>query len=626
MFKRLIGVFTTLLFIINATAQKGEEVLTPIHFNTIVQTAAQKQQATAHNFIRKSGIKDTLLLPFFDDFSAGEVFPNENRWTTKDAYINTDFVTRAPSIGVATLDGLDSTGRPYFNIRAGIRGGCDTLTSQPIDLSTFNVGSNVFLSFFYQQQGLSYFTLSGSDSLVLQFKDINGFWFNEWVTYGDTAEPFKAVIEKIDSAKYFHAGFQFRFINYQEYLGGVGQWHIDYVYMERNRLPNDTIFSDVAIAAKPNSFLKEYQEMPYEQFKGFENSEIAPSVEGLLSNMGNVSRTVDVYNREVRNQNNNLIINSPASGLAIGAKSHLAINFSATPSTGPLNTDTAIYTISEYLQIAGANFRSENDSAGRKLTFANYFAYDDGTAETGYGLRRGKGKIAYKFRVNKPDSLRAISVYFFQAEDTVKRLFNLSVWSSIEPNGFGENLVYEQRIGYPTYTDSINGYHTYILDSAIVVNDSFYIGWEQTTEFFLNVGWDRNYSLNGDTIPNPGLYFNSTGKWYTSFIPGTLMMRPHVGKNYFDTTLVSAKEILPTKKQTVKVYPNPASNSLWVDLDINDNYDYTVTDITGKVVLKGLLTAHNNQPININGLANGLYFINLQNPKQRMYQAKFIKQ
>lgn len=624
MLKRLIGVCIALFFVINATAQRGEEVLTPIHNNIVLQQA--KQKVTTHNFIRKTGIIDTLLLPFFDDFSAGEVFPNENRWTTKDAYINTDFVTRPPSIGVATLDALDSTGRPYFNIRAGIRGGCDTLTSQPIDLSSFNVGSNVFLSFFYQQQGLSFFPLNGADSLVLQFKDVNGFWFNEWVTYGDTAEPFKAVITQVDSAKYFHAGFQFRFINFQEYLGGVGQWHIDYVYMERNRLANDTIFSDVAIAGKPNSFLKEYQEMPYEQFRGFENSEIANATEGLLSNMGDVGRTVDVYNREVRNQNNNLIINSPSSGLAIGAKEHLAINFSATPNTGPLNTDTAIYTISEYLQIAGANFSTNNDSVGRQLTFANYFAYDDGTAETGYGLRRGTGKIAYKFRVNKPDSLRAISIYFFQAEDTVKRLFNLSVWNSININDFGESLAYEQSITYPTYTDSINGYHTYVLDSAIAVTDSFYIGWEQNSEFFLNIGWDRNYSLNGDTIPNPGLYFNSTGKWFSSFIPGTLMMRPHVGKDFTDTALVSVKEIVTAKNQSVKVYPNPATSHLRVDLEAKDSYDYTVTDIAGKQILKGSLAAYNHLPIDISSLANGLYFINLHNPKQGIYKAKFIKQ
>lgn len=624
MLKRVIGIFILLFFVVDSSAQRGEEVLNPIHFNPAIQKAIQ--QPVKQGFIRKTGIKDTLLLPFFDDFSGGEVFANENRWTTKDAYINTDFVTRPPSIGVATLDALDSTGRPYFNIRAGLRGGCDTLTSQPIDLSALSVASNVYLSFFYQTQGLSYFTLSGQDSLVLQFKDVNGFWFNEWVAYGDTSEPFKAVIEQIDSAKYFHAGFQFRFINYQEYLGGVGQWHIDYVYMERNRTANDTIFSDVAIATKPESFLREYQEMPYNQFSGFENSEIGAATEALLSNMGNVGRTVDVYNREVYDQNGNLVINSPRSGLAIGANEHLVVDFASPNNTVALNTDTSIYTISEYLQITGANFRTENDSVGRTLTFANYYAYDDGTAETGYGLRRGKGKIAYRFKLNKPDSLRAISIYFFQAEDTIKKFISLNVWSSIEPNGFGENLVYSQQIAYPTYTDSINGFHTYILDSAIAVADSFFIGWNQNTEFFLNIGWDRNYKLDGDTIPNPAIYFNSTGRWFTSFIPGTLMMRPHLGEDFTDTGLVSVKEPLPFKNKGLSVYPNPANNRLWVDLDLEGNYDYTVTDITGKTVLKGLLTANNKQPVDISYLTNGLYFINLHNPTKGTYQAKFIKQ
>lgn len=623
MLKRYIGIFLALFVVCESYAQRGEEVLTPLHYNPVLKQAVKQPTQT---FKRKTGVKDTLLLPFFDDFSDGGVFPNENKWVDRNAYTNTDFVSLPPSIGVATLDALDSTGRPYFNIKEGLRGGCDTLTSQPIDLSQYSVGSNVLLSFFYQPQGLSFFQLQSSDSLVVQFKDTSGFWYTQWVTYGTGIKPFKPVILMLNDVRYFHEGFQFRFINYQEYLGGVGQWHIDYVYLERNRTTADTLFNDVAIARKPASFLREYQEMPYPQFNGFENSEIATSVEGLLSNTADIGRTVDLYNREVRDNANNLIISSPRSGLAIGALAHLPVTFSATPSTVGFSADTVTYDIAEYLKITGANFRVENDSINRKLTFANWYAYDDGTAETGYGLRRGKGKIAYKFRVNKPDTLRAISIYFFQAEDTVKKAINLSVWNSIEPNGFGEDLAYSQIIQYPTYTDSINGYHTYILDSAIAVQDSFYIGWTQNTEFFLNIGWDRNYSLDGDTIPNPGLYFNTTGKWYTSFIPGTLMMRPHVGVNDFtDTTLVGLKPVA-AGKNALKVYPNPATNKLSLAIDDNADYNYIVTDIAGKQVISGKLNSYEQKTIDISFLTNGLYFITLHNPSKGQFQTKFIKQ
>lgn len=625
MCKKLLGVLLILFFAMGAKAQKGEENLTPLPQNFKLQQTAAKQ--TAKTTTRKSGVTDTLLLPFFDDFSKGEVFPSPAKWADRNAYINTDFPIAPPSIGVATLDALDSAGRPYFNIRAGLRGPCDTLSSQPINISAYNVGNNIYLSFFYQTQGLSYFPIQGNDSLVLQFKDNNGFWYPVWFAKGTQAAPFAPAIVKVDSAKYFHAGFQFRFINYQEYLGGVGQWHIDYVYLERNRNDNDTLFNDVAIAKKPQSILRHYQEMPYNQYNGFENAENLGNPKGYLSNIFNVGRTVDIFNREVRDDANNLIVNSPRSGLALGAQTQQEYDFPSTFNNTTRTNDTVTYTVTEYLKINGANFKVDNDSVSRKLTFGNWYAYDDGTAETGYGLRRGKGKIAYRFRVNKPDSLRAISVYFFQAEDTIKKPLKLTVWSSITPNSFNENIVYQKTIAYPNYTDSINGFYTYALDSAIAVADSFFIGWEQTTEFFLNVGWDRNYMLDGDTVPNPALYFNSTGKWYHSFIPGTLMMRPHIGKNFLDTATLSAKRPVGQKHGLV-AYPNPANSKLWLQwaAEGGDDYPVSIADITGKTLITTTLDVAQTQAVDISHLPNGLYFIILHHPTQGKYTTKFIKQ
>lgn len=621
--KKYLGILLLLFIVTGVKAQQGEEMLLPLTANPVLQQAAKQTQH--QGFIRKSGVTDTLLLPFFDDFSKGEVFPNANRWADKNAYINTDFPIAPPSIGVATLDALDSTGRPYFNILAGVRGPCDTLSSQSIDISPYSVGNNIYLSFFFQTQGLSYFPIQANDSLVLQFKDNNGFWYPVWFAKGTKAGAFTPAIIKVDSAKYFHAGFQFRFINYQEYLGGVGQWHIDYVYMERNRNDTDVVFNDVAIAHKPASILREYQEMPYEQYKGFENAENLATPKGYLSNIFNVGRTVDVFNREVRDNANNLIVNSPRSGLALAAQTQEGFDFPSTLNTVALSSDTVTYNIAEYLRITGANFKRENDSVNRKLTFANWYAYDDGTAETGYGIRRGKGKVAYRFRVNKPDSLRAISIYFFQAEDTVKKPIILSVWNSITPNGFNEDLAYKKVIGYPTYTDSINGYHTYALDSAIAVTDSFFIGWEQTTEFFLNVGWDRNYMLDGDSVPNPALYFNTTGKWYQSFIPGTMMMRPHLGKNFLDTITLGARQPLKAEKSSFGVYPNPTNSKLWLQWEQEGEYPISISDITGKTLLQTTYTAQQEQAIDISHLSNGLYFIILHHPTQGNYTTKFIK-
>jgi hypothetical protein len=624
MLKKLTGIITLLIFGTGAYAQQGEETLRPLTGNPTLKEQLQKVKHTG--IVRKSGIKDTLLLPFFDDFSGGEVFPKENKWVNKLAYINTDFPVNPPSIGVATLDGLDSTGRPYFNIRPDLHGPCDTLTSQPIDISAYNSANNIYLSFFYQPQGLSFLPLGSGDSLVLQFKTSQGFWYTAWSTPGFALQNFKQAIVKVDSLPYFHSGFQFRFINYMSYIGGVGQWHIDYVYMERNRSVADTVYKDVALSQKPQSFLRYYQEMPYSQYAGFEATENIDSTHSSLSNMDTVGRTVDVFNREIVDESANSIVNAPRSGLAIDPASTVPFGFPSVTAIPIKNTDTSIYTVSEYLRITGANFKRDNDSFARTLTFGNYYAYDDGTAETGYGIKRGAGKVAYKFRTNTTDTLRAISVYYFQAEDTIKRGFTLSVWSNINLNAAGETLVASKAVFYPNYTDSINGYYTYILDSAIAVAGDFYIGWTQTSEFHLNVGWDRNYTLNNDTIPNPNLFFNTTGKWYVSFVPGTLMMRPHLGKDFrVDTTVLHTPKVVNNPKGSIMVYPNPASDMLTVVCPTDGVYNYTVADITGKTIMQGAVNATDGNSLNINSLSNGLYFLILQHPTQGEYRTKFIK-
>lgn len=610
-----------------AAAQKGEEQLVPLTGNPILRLKDhQLIQQHPNSFVRKTGIKDTLLLPFFEDFSGGEVFPNENRWTDRNAYINTDFPVKPPSIGVATLDAIDSTGRPYLNIRPDIFGPCDTLTSQPINLAGLTPGNNVYLSFAYQRQGWGFPGLKAGDSLVVQFKNSQGFWYNKWVAYGGGPLQFLPAIIKVDTLPYFHAGFQFRFINYQNYEGGVGHWHLDYIYLEQNRNGGDTIFPDVTLVQKPASILKEYQEMPYPQYRGFEIAETPDSVWGKLGNTGDVGRTVDIFNRVVWDNTLFPLSSRTRSGLALNAQSDSAYNFIGSIGVNSQPGDSAQFYIAENLKITGANFKVANDSFVRKLNFANYYAYDDGTAETGYSLSRGTGKIAYGFRTNKPDTLRAISVYFYQAVDTIKKPFSLAVWSSINPGASGDQLVYSHTVSYPSYTDSINGFHTYLLDSVVPISGTFYIGWIQSSIFDLQVGWDRNYTLNNQAVANPRLYFNTTGKWYNSEIPGTLMMRPHLGRDFVkDTTLVNVDLPIRAEKGLLTVYPNPAQNTLTVVQPGGLAYNYTITDVTGKTVQEGFLTEGVESPLNTSYLENGLYFLTLHSQNNGQYFSKFIK-
>ncbi len=114
--------------------------------------------------IASHGLTDTLNLPFFDDFSAAKVYPDAARWTNHAVFVNPDFPVDPPSINVATFDGLDPQGNAYEGINGNIFGAADTLTSQAINLSSFDPSDSLVLSFFYQAQGRSFEVLEEKDS------------------------------------------------------------------------------------------------------------------------------------------------------------------------------------------------------------------------------------------------------------------------------------------------------------------------------------------------------------------------------------------------------------------------------------------------------------------------------
>ena len=129
----------------------------------------------------KFGKKDTLDLPFFDDFSESYLYPDSLNWLNNQVYVNNHFPFRPPTINVATFDGLDSKGSPYNKtINKDFSGPGDSLISQPINLkdsagSFYAISDSMVFSFFYQTNGLGYH-LNGEDSLKLWFKSANNLW------------------------------------------------------------------------------------------------------------------------------------------------------------------------------------------------------------------------------------------------------------------------------------------------------------------------------------------------------------------------------------------------------------------------------------------------------------------
>ena len=119
-----------------------------------VPMAHDTEEARRH----RSGARGAALsLPFFDDFSTPsmpgpgfEGYEAYQRWEPGSARITSTYALNAPTIGCATLDGLDRTGYPYNYVEVNTPDWADTLTSMPIALNGYFPESNIHLMFYVQ--------------------------------------------------------------------------------------------------------------------------------------------------------------------------------------------------------------------------------------------------------------------------------------------------------------------------------------------------------------------------------------------------------------------------------------------------------------------------------------------
>jgi hypothetical protein len=186
-----------------------------------------------------------------------------------------------------------------------------------------------------------------------------------------------------------------------------------------------------------------------------------------------------------------------------------------------------------------------NDTVYYKQEFYNYYSYDDGSAEVAYDLiNAANGKLAMKFNILKPDTLRAIRFYFTQQGANVSNnLFTIKVWSSLNP----ETLLYQESNQKPSYVNEVNGYSTYVLDQIVPVSGVIYIGFQQISPNGLHLGFDRN------TTSNVNMFYNIGGSWNNVGVAnGSFMIRPVMG----DTNLFTGVQDIDLNSQIV-IYPNP---------------------------------------------------------------------
>ena len=261
--------------------------------NTLAQeivTGLQSNYRIKHNTEKFKEIRgltsaDTLVLPFFDDFSGHSIFPDIKKWTDNYVFINNTYSDQQITAGIATFDALDNTGKMYDQAStSGFE--ADHLTSQPINLN-YSSSDNIWLSFFYQAGGLGD-PPEANDSLTLQFfAPLEQKWYSIWKVGGSLDQRFKPAIIRINEDRFLQNGFQFRFVNYASIspsltdpsmVGNCDIWNIDYVLLDKNRNAGDTTFADVAFTLPLRSLLKSHEAMPWKQFRQVYLQEMGSSI------------------------------------------------------------------------------------------------------------------------------------------------------------------------------------------------------------------------------------------------------------------------------------------------------------------------------------------------------------
>ena len=535
----------------------AQEVLNPLKYNHVLQ---QKSKVNHNQIQAIRAFLDTITLPFIDDFSYDSKYPDPTLWIDSQAFVNRSYPIDPPTIGVVTLDGLTKDGLPYSSSQFA-HGPADTLTSTPVNLGASNESDSLYFSFFYQPAGRGDFP-NKKDSLIVEFKRINGNWDRVWFTVNDTIiDTFKQVLLPVKELEYLHSSFQFRFINYATLSGNNDHWHIDYVKLDKNRSAGDSIFiPDVAIRSLPTSIIKDYTQMPWHHmidsfFQNFADTHYI-SVINLFNQAKQIDYRFECF--EITETNSAVGIQGSVITNNIGSLQTKDFYFLRSLFNSKPNTilDTIILRSFYYLSnIAGDN-NPENDTVTFDQVFAHAYAYDDGTAEKTYGTEGIGSEMAYKFKPLKPDTLRGILMHFAHLNaDLSNKLFTLRVWESINEsgqNGVGDQVIYSADFQKPKYVDSLNGFVYYELESPVVVRDSFYVGWTQTTPEVLNIGFDKNVDASSK------IFYNAGFGWTNTEYKGAVMMRPVIGSGI--TLGVSESQLATNNK--IKLYPNPASRQV----------------------------------------------------------------
>ncbi len=609
----------------------------------LLPVAAMSQEmlvpaATGHRVPPRKQQPAAVRLPFFDDFSNYSGVPDPLLWDTGGASVGTGYGTLPPTVGMMSLDALDANGRLYPQAASSLFP-ADTVTSLPIRLDSLTPEDSVVFSFYYLPGG-GHGNLwervgdapDARDSLFLDFYMVtDSAWHTVWSQGGVSEDTLLArtgyswqyVSLPLTDSGCFDSLFRFRFRNYcsLEDNGKPGivcnsdQWNIDYVLLDRGRSIATPVFRDVAFVEPAPTMLAHYRAMPARQYR---QSDMTTAIKMTIGNLYS-SDLATRYTYSVLADDSTELYSydggyENAPPFLPGGRYQTSAAHATPPIGFRFDEGTAArrYTVVHTVREGtGGDWRQQNDTVRFEQVFDNYYAYDDGSAENGYGLTSTASRVylAYRFDLNVADVLTAVDLCFNHTLDGENEevMFLLTVWQAAADGTPGEVLYRDEE----RRRTQIGGYQHYELEHETTVSGSIFVGFEQIGNDFINLGFDRSFNT-ADRI-----YYLTSTQWQPSILSGSLMIRPCFGESALQGIDRSTQEVPLT------VFPNPATSSARV-CGLTPGSEVTVYDMQGRRLISARADGTGDMQLSVEDMPDGLCLLRAVSPEGRVTAAKLI--
>ena len=584
-------------------------------------------------------VLDTLQLPFWEDFSFTVInradtnfvsdYPLDSLWFKSKSVLISNGGWNAPSVNVATLDGLDLLGVPYSNDNM-LNGFRDTLMSHALAMTEVPEAqrNTVFLSFFYQWQGHGE-PPDPNDYLQLQFKNNDGVWENVMrIMTKASFQPdvFYDTIIPISAAKYYHDGFQFRFLNYGRKSGPFDTWNVDYIYLNKNRTLNDDSFPERAIASPVTQLFGQYYAVPIQHFWEYDKT-IGP-VQFDVKNLKNQANAISIsyvvngtfsnYIDSATTPYSTLLGQATIKGELGGfmdpfERVRVNVPYENLPDTTNTNMfDPAADSIRIKLTMSVTGDTDDpqapsftpvdftaNDTLSAIYWLKDYYAYDDGTAEYTARMTSPENRVAYAFDLapGQTDTLAGFYAYFPRGGLTSNRSADFTIYGDTDGLPDNNKVLYAIN-GKTLQRRGVNQFQRIDIPEVVLVRDRFYIAMGNSAA---SIGLD----VSQDTHEKIYDYVNQI--WEPNDrITGSLMIRPVFGKGTGGpvTGIDPEETAIP-----VHCYPNPSNGSFYIDS--RHHQVMRVISVTGQPINFETEVKGDGQQITLRQPVPGMYILQL---------------